>query len=150
MACAVSGREQIYVRGGLNPETVRARVEKAMRALRSLSGRDIKVSFYIEMERKYPAGKGLGGESAAVSAAAARAVAGVLGISDPASVSRLARLASGSGTRSVAGPLSLWLSYAYMDERRCYALPCRGGRRSTLPLSRRKWASGQRVHTAQH
>lgn len=96
--------------------------EKARRALQffksvyEISG---SFRFYIERKKKYENAKGLG-ESASVAASVARAlienVFGKDALSDVTLVSRFARMVSGSGTRSVSGGLSIWLSYPYIEE----------------------------------
>ncbi len=96
--------------------------EKARRALQffksiyEISG---SFKFYIERKKKYENAKGLG-ESASVAASVARAlienVFGKDALRDVTLVSRFARMVSGSGTRSVSGGLSIWLSYPYMEE----------------------------------
>lgn len=96
--------------------------EKAIRALQffksvyEISG---SFKFYIERRKKYQDAKGLG-ESAAVAASVSRALmANVFGTDGPKDVtltSRFARMVSGSGTRSVSGGLSIWLSYPYIEE----------------------------------
>lgn len=96
--------------------------EKALKALqffKSLYGISGSFQFYIEREKKYGNAKGLG-ESASVAAAVSRAlisnVFGKEGVEDISLTSRFARMVSGSGTRSVSGGLSLWLSYPYVEE----------------------------------
>lgn len=99
---------------------------KALEIFKSRYGITGSYSFYIKRYRRYGEAKGLG-ESAAVAAAVSRSLVsctfGSEGLKDNSLVSRLARLVSGSGTRSVAGGMSLWLSYPYIREEYCYGLP---------------------------
>lgn len=92
---------------------------KALQFFKSLYEVPGSFQFYIERTRKYEDAKGLG-ESASVAAAVSRAlmenVFGSEGLADTTLASRFARMVSGSGTRSVSGGLSIWLSYPYMDE----------------------------------
>lgn len=96
--------------------------EKAVRALqffKSIYEIPGSFKFYIERKKKYENAKGLG-ESAAVAASVSRAlisnVFGRDGLADVTLTSRFARMVSGSGTRSVSGGLSIWLSYPYIEE----------------------------------
>lgn len=96
--------------------------EKAIKALqffKSLYGISGSFQFYVEREKKYGNAKGLG-ESASVAAAVSRAlISNVFGqeaLQDVSLTSRFARMVSGSGTRSVSGGLSIWLSYPYVEE----------------------------------
>ena len=77
----------------------------------------------VTRERRYQNAKGLG-ESAAVAAACAGAlIANAFGrdaLKDGALVSRYARLASGSGTRSVSGGISIWTSFPGIREEESY------------------------------
>ncbi len=101
------------------------RAHKALSFFKSLYDIPGSFHFYIVRRRKYRSAKGLG-ESASVAAAVARSVVncaleGKASESDVL-VSRLARLVSGSGTRSATGGVSLWLSYPYIVESRCHAI----------------------------
>lgn len=96
--------------------------EKAIKALqffKSLYGISGSFQFYVERKKKYDNAKGLG-ESASVAAAVSRAlISNVFGkeaLQDVSLTSRFARMVSGSGTRSVSGGLSIWLSYPYIEE----------------------------------
>jgi diphosphomevalonate decarboxylase len=99
------------------------KASKALEIFKSRYGITGSYTFFIKRYRRYGEAKGLG-ESAAVASAVSRSlVASTFGkkaLQDVSLVSRLARLVSGSGTRSVAGGLSLWLSYPYMKEEYCY------------------------------
>lgn len=109
---------------GNSDEKYKKRMSKALANFRRIN--DIKGSFqfYITREKRYGEAKGLG-ESAAVAAAVSRAlIANVFGSNaakDSRFVSRYARFVSGSGTRSAAGGVSLWLSYPNINEEECYA-----------------------------
>ena len=112
----------------LDGKVERGYSEKADRALeffKNLAGIAGSFKFYIERKRKYNEAKGLG-ESAAVAAATARAlvsnVFGEDGLNDISLTSRFARLVSGSGTRSVSGAVSLWLSYPYIMESHSFGM----------------------------
>ena len=112
------GEDQVWLDGKQD----RKYTEKAIRALQffksiyEISG---SFKFYVERKKKYGNAKGLG-ESAAVAASVSRALIGnVFGSSalqDVTLVSRFARMVSGSGTRSVSGGMSIWLSYPYIEE----------------------------------
>lgn len=75
--------------------------------------------FYIKRDKKYSEAKGLG-ESAAVASSTARAlVSNVFGdraVDDAPFVSSLARMVSGSGSRSSMNGFSLWLSYPWIRQ----------------------------------
>lgn len=95
------------------------KARKALQFFKSLHGISGSFRFYVERKRRYTEAKGLG-ESASVAAAVSRALMenafGKGGSSDVTMTSRFARMVSGSGTRSVSGGLSLWLSYPYIEE----------------------------------
>ncbi len=112
----------------LDGKVERGYSEKAVRALeffKDLGGITGSFKFYIERKKRYGEAKGLG-ESAAVAAATAKAlvsnVFGEEGLKDISLTSRLARLVSGSGTRSVSGAISLWLSYPYIMENHSFGM----------------------------
>ncbi len=116
------GKDRVILDGKEDP-SYNERAGRAIEFFKNLY--EVKGSFVFEIrrKRKYRAGKGLG-ESAAVAAATARSLAvNVFGedtLKDSAMISRLARLVSGSGTRSVAGGISIWLSYPYIKENNSY------------------------------
>lgn len=95
------------------------KAKKALQFFKSKQGISGSFKFYVERVKRYRDAKGLG-ESASVAAAVSRALMenafGKGGSKDVTLTSRFARLVSGSGTRSVSGGLSLWLSYPYMEE----------------------------------
>ncbi len=95
------------------------KARKALQFFKSLYGISGSFRFYVERKKRYTDAKGLG-ESASVAAAVSRALMenafGKGGSGDITLTSRFARMVSGSGTRSVSGGLSLWLSYPYMEE----------------------------------
>ena len=127
-ACMYSrstGSDSVVLDGKMD-ETYNRRSIKAINYLKDLYGITGSMHFYLKRERRYKTAKGLG-ESASVAAAASRsAVSSIFGtdsVKDSAFVSRFARLVSGSGTRSVAGSISLWLSYPWIKESESYAFP---------------------------
>ncbi len=95
------------------------KAKKALQFFKSKEGISGSFRFYVERKKRYRDAKGLG-ESASVAAAVSRALMenafGKGASGDITLTSRFARLVSGSGTRSVSGGLSLWLSYPYMEE----------------------------------
>ncbi|AAT43063.1 mevalonate 3,5-bisphosphate decarboxylase [Picrophilus oshimae] len=113
-----SGNDRIIF-NGKNNEKYYKRAEKALSFLRKKYRIDAAFEFNIRINRRYRDAKGLG-ESAAVASATARAVAaavfGMDAAKDRGFVSYLARHVSGSGTRSAAGNLSMWLSYPGIDD----------------------------------
>ncbi len=117
-----TGRDHVILDGEEKP----VYTERARRALEFFKNiYDIKGSFQFKItrKRKYKSGKGLG-ESAAIAAATARSlVSNVFGddaLKEVSMISRLARLVSGSGTRSVSGGISIWISYPYIREETSY------------------------------
>jgi len=117
-----TGKDRVLLDGVSKPNYTE-RAKKAIEFFKNLY--EIRGSFQFEIrrKRKYASAKGLG-ESAAIAAAAARSLAvNVFGesvLKDSAMISRLARLVSGSGTRSVTGGVSVWVSYPYIDEAASY------------------------------
>lgn len=95
------------------------KASKALQFFKSKYGISGSFRFYVERKKRYKDAKGLG-ESASVAAAVSRALMenafGKGASKDVTLTSRFARLVSGSGTRSVSGGLSIWLSYPYMEE----------------------------------
>ncbi len=118
------GGKDAVVLDGVSSGKYTKRMSKALDQFRKINRIGGSFQFYITRERRYKEAKGLG-ESASIAAAAARAlVSNVFGraaAADDRFVSRYARLVSGSGTRSVAGGISLWLSYPGIEEAECYA-----------------------------
>ncbi|MCW6168273.1 MAG: mevalonate pyrophosphate decarboxylase [Thermoplasmatales archaeon] len=117
-----TGKDRVILDGEEKP----VYTERARRALEFFKNvYDIKGSFQfrIDRKRKYRSAKGLG-ESAAIAAATARSlVSNVFGddaLKETSMISRLARLVSGSGTRSVSGGISIWMSYPYIREETSY------------------------------
>ncbi len=113
-----SGNDKIIFNGKSN-EKYNARAEKALSFIRNKYKIDAAFEFNIKMKRKYNGGTGRG-ESAAVASATARALAaavfGMEASMDKNFVSYLARHVSGSGTRSAAGNVSIWLSYPGIED----------------------------------
>ncbi|PYB68731.1 hypothetical protein DMB44_02335 [Thermoplasma sp. Kam2015] len=127
---------------GVEDEGVKRRAIKALHVFRNIYSVRGSFHLYVSMKRKYDNAKGLG-ESASMAAAAARSIAravfGEESIGDGPFVSKIARLASGSGSKSVNGPLSLWISdsgYSH-DSSFSLNLPFNGNKISicAIPLS---------------
>ena len=112
------GKDSVILDGHSDDRYTR-RSERAINYFKSLYGITGSFRFFIDRERRYGEAKGLG-ESAAIASAVARAlVSNVFGekaVSDDPFVSRFARLVSGSGTRSTAGGMSMWVSYPSIRE----------------------------------
>lgn len=115
------GRDVFFLDGETN-ETYTKRMEKALTAFKSITGIGGSFELSINRIKKYEKAKGLG-ESAAVASAASRAIiSNVFGSEaskDNSFVSRFARLASGSGTRSAINGISVWVSYPKIKEEDC-------------------------------
>ena len=127
-ACAYSekpGKDRVIF-DGRSEGSFQKKASRALEIFKSRYGIPGSFSFYIERTRRYGDAKGLG-ESAAVASAAARSLVaasfGEEGMKNGPLISRLARLVSGSGTRSSAGGLSMWLSFPYVREDYCYGFP---------------------------
>ena len=93
------------------------RAVKALNAFRKLMEVDFHFDFAIFIDRKYKKAKGMS-ESSAVAAAVAWALARTIYPGDEITaelVSTLARLASGSGSRSAQLDPALWISYPGMS-----------------------------------
>lgn len=101
------------------------RAGKAMNYFKDRFGIRGSFKFYIRREKRYDDAKGLG-ESAAVAASTGRAlvsnVFGMDAVKDDVFVSTLARLVSGSGTRSAMNGFSLWFSYPEVRESMCHGV----------------------------
>ncbi len=115
----------LVILDGSSDRKYQQRAQKALSFFKSLYGITGSFHFYIMRKKRYESAKGLG-ESAAVAAAVARSIVNCA-LDEKASasdvlVSRLARLVSGSGTRSATGGISLWLSYPYIAENRCHGI----------------------------
>ncbi len=111
---------------GERDESYDKRARKALDIFREVNGIEGSFQFIITRDRsKYGRAKGLG-ESAAVAAAASRAlVANVFGeeaTNDDSFVSRYAKLVSGSGSRSVTGGISVWVSFPGIPEEQSYGI----------------------------
>lgn len=110
---------------GENDQKYMNRAGKAINYFKSIFGIRGSFSFYIRRLKRYDEAKGLG-ESAAIASSTSRAIVGnVFGseaTKDNVFVSRLARLVSGSGTRSAMGGFSLWLSYPWIRDELCHGV----------------------------
>jgi diphosphomevalonate decarboxylase len=124
--CAVwkSSKDRVMLDGVENQSYLK-RATNALDYFRKAYGISDKLTFYVERKKRYENAKGLG-ESAAVAAAVSSALCNMY-FYDPsrALISRWARYASGSGTRSAAGGVSLWLSYPGIPESRNHAITIR-------------------------
>ncbi|KAA8922230.1 hypothetical protein [Thermoplasma sp.] len=107
-----SGNDSV-VFNGIEDERLMARSMRAIHLFRSIYSINGSFHLYVEIRKKYQRATGLG-ESAAISAAAARSVARSVfdgsANEDAPFLSRIARLASGYGAASVTGPISVWIS----------------------------------------
>ncbi len=101
------------------------RAGKAVNYFKGVFGIKGSFRFYIKREKRYDEAKGLG-ESAAIASSTARSVVrnvyGDRALGDAPFVSRLARLVSGSGTRSAMGGFSLWISYPWIREEQSHGV----------------------------
>lgn len=110
---------------GEKDEKYENRAGKAVNFFKNLFGIKGSFRFYIEREKRYEDAKGLG-ESAAIASSTSRAVItnifGEEAALDAPFVSRIARLVSGSGTRSSMDGFSMWLSYPWVTEDLCHGV----------------------------
>lgn len=118
------GVDSVVLDGEESPK-YRDRAGKAVNYFKGVFGIKGSFRFYVKREKRYEEAKGLG-ESAAIASSTARAVVqNVFGRDaegDAPFVSRLARLVSGSGTRSSMDGFSLWLSYPWIREEMCHGV----------------------------
>lgn len=109
----------LVVLDGEQSQKYQDRAGKAVNYFKGVFGIKGSFRFYIKREKRYNEAKGLG-ESAAIASSTSRAVVsnvyGDKAVQDGPFVSRLARLVSGSGTRSSMNGFSLWLSYPWIRE----------------------------------
>lgn len=109
----------LVVLDGEQNQKYQDRAGKAVNYFKGIFGIKGSFRFYIKREKRYDEAKGLG-ESAAIASSTARSVVsnvyGDKALKDSPFVSRLARMVSGSGTRSAMGGFSLWLSYPWIRE----------------------------------
>ncbi len=117
--------EDSVVLDGVEDPKYKSRADKAINYFKAMYGIKGSFKFYVKRYRKYKNAKGLG-ESAAVASATARAIIDNTfpkeASQDDVFVSRLARLVSGSGTRSSMDGFSLWLSYPWIREDQCHGV----------------------------
>lgn len=120
-----TGSDSVVLDGKMD-ESYNRRSLKAINYIKDLYGIKGSLHFYLKRKRKYADAKGLG-ESASVAASASRSaiscIFGREGLEDNPFVSRFARLVSGSGTRSVSGKISMWISYPSIRESESYGFP---------------------------
>ncbi len=118
------GKDIVSLDGEMS-DSYTKRATKALNIFRRITNIEGSFIFKINREKRYEKAKGLG-ESAAVAAATARAlisnVFGEKAARDKDFVSRFARLVSGSGTRSAAGGLAIWISFPSINEAESYAV----------------------------
>ncbi|MGC8609098.1 MAG: diphosphomevalonate/mevalonate 3,5-bisphosphate decarboxylase family protein [Thermoplasmata archaeon] len=100
------------------------RAIKALNIFKNTYGIKGSFRFYIKRRKRYGEAKGLG-ESAAIASATARSIVRCAfhkdAVDDVPFVSSIARLVSGSGSRSVAGGVSFWNSYEGISPSESYA-----------------------------
>ncbi len=120
----ISEKDRVIL-DGTESSSYSARAKKALDIFRKTYGIGEKLTFNIERRKRYADAKGLG-ESAAVACAVSSALCNLF-FSNPSSqfISKWARYVSGSGTRSAAGGISLWLSYPGIPESRNHAIRVR-------------------------
>lgn len=124
--CRLNERDhdRIWFNGERNP-VYEERGRIALNAFRKIWNVNRHFDFAVFLQRNYEKAKGLS-ESSAVAAASAWALARCLFDEKDLSrefVSTLARLVSGSGTRSVFGGASMWITYPFMNSQDSYAFP---------------------------
>ncbi len=117
-----SSPDRVIVDGAESEEYDR-RASKALDNFRRIFRIDGSFNFVIKRTRRYERAKGLS-ESAAVAAAVSRALIRNVTRSEPDDriVSRFAKFVSGSGTRSSIPGVSMWMSFAGIDEKGCFAV----------------------------
>lgn len=116
-------KEDIVILDGIKSEEYTRRASGALEVFRNVFRIEGSFRFYIRRTRRYEKAKGLS-ESAAVASAVSRALLRNVSTVEPddRSVSRFAKFVSGSGTRSAIPGFSMWVSYAGIEERRCFAV----------------------------
>ncbi len=119
----VKGSDRVIM-DGISDEKYTSRAIKALSIFKDTYGIKGSFHFYIRRERRYGEAKGLG-ESAAIAAATARSIARCAfrddAVNDTPFVSSIARLVSGSGSRSVSGGVSFWKSWRGIPPSESYA-----------------------------
>ena len=120
----ISHKDRVIL-DGVEDSSYSARAGKALDIFRKTYGIEERLTFNIERRKRYRNAKGLG-ESAAVACAVSSALCNLF-FAMPTSqfISRWARYVSGSGTRSAAGGISLWMSYPGIPESRNHAIRVR-------------------------
>ena len=101
------------------------RYRKPLEFFRKNTGVKGSFSFYIQRYRKYSDAKGMSESSAVASAVSRSIIKNVYGDDagkDDSTVSRYARMVSGSGTRAAVNGPSIWLSYPGINENESYAV----------------------------
>jgi mevalonate pyrophosphate decarboxylase len=125
MYTSETGSDSVVLDGRID-ESYNRRSLKAINYIKDLYGIKGSLHFYLKRKKRYSDAKGLG-ESASVAASASRSaiscIFGKDGLEDNPFVSRFARLVSGSGTRSVSGSISMWISYPSIRESESYGFP---------------------------
>ncbi len=119
------GRDRVFLNGVESGRYYR-RASPALDIFRKTYGVDGHFQFRITIKRRYREAKGFS-ESAAIAGAVAKSLVSCMfesrATNDLEFASTLARLVSGSGTRAVFNGVSVWDSYAGIDERASCAHP---------------------------
>ncbi len=119
-------RDTVSIGGHLVEGRARDRVVRILEEVRGLAGIDSHASVVSKnVVRATKVGKGLGtsaSASAALAAAAITAVFGPKAVENTRFLTCVSRLLAGSGCRSAAGGLSLWLSYPGIPHKESYAV----------------------------
>lgn len=124
VAVCLSHKDRVILDGKENTSHL-LRATGALDVFRSLFKISDHFAFYIEQDKKYGSAKGMG-ESAAFAGATAMALCNLM-FKDPSTsfISSIARLVSGSGTRSVVNGVGLWQSYEGIDPEMNHAIRVR-------------------------
>lgn len=120
-AVCISDEDRVMV-DGKEDLTHLPRARGALEVFRDMYGINDHFSFYIEQDKKYDSAKGMG-ESAAFAASTARALCSLM-FRKPSTafVSSIARLVSGSGSRSAVDGIGLWQSYEGIPQNMNHAI----------------------------
>lgn len=124
VAVCLSDEDKVILDGRENPSHLQ-RATGALDVFRNLFNVKDHFAFYIEQHKKYDSAKGMG-ESAAFAGATAMALCNLMFRNTSTSfISSIARLVSGSGTRSVVNGVGLWQSYEGIDPEMNHAIRVR-------------------------
>lgn len=120
-AVCLSKRDSVMVDGKTDASHL-SRAIGALEIFREMFQVKDHFAFYIEREKKYESAKGMG-ESAAFAAATARALCSLMFDSATQGfISSIARLVSGSGSRSAVDGIGFWQSYEGIENRENHAI----------------------------